>query len=107
MEEITAILDHTMYYQAEGGLLVHLRDGSAVINHSLNFNSQMISNPENDFQKLYCVTTRDIKAGEEMYEDYGNYVKMSQNWAEDIFRKYVPSRLDFEKDHEIKKTTVY
>ena len=93
--------------RGEGGLLIHLRDVSAVINHSENFNSQMISNPDNDFQKLYCVTTRDIKAGEELTEDYGNYVKMTHNWAEDVFRKYVPSRLDFEKNHEIKKTAVY
>ena len=41
------------------------------------------------------MATRDIKAGEEITENYGNYVKMTHNWAEDIFRKYVPSRLEF------------
>ena len=42
-EEVSEILQHTMYYD-EAGLLIHLRDGTGVLNHSFEFNSQMISN---------------------------------------------------------------
>ena len=100
------ILEHTMYYD-EAGLLIHLRDGCGVLNHSFDFNSQMINNRQNKFEKLYSITTRDIKAGEEITEDYGNYIKITNNWAQEIFGRYVPSRLEFEKDFGIKKMAVY
>lgn len=77
------------------------------MNHGFDFNSQMIANRENNFEKLYSVTTRDIKKGEEITENYGNYVKITHNWAEEVFRKYVPSRLEFEKDFGIQKIAVY
>lgn len=69
-----------MYYE-EGDKLIHLRDGSGVLNHEFDCNSQMIPNPENNHDKLVSVATRDIKAGEEIVEDYGNYVKSTNNWA--------------------------
>ena len=85
-----------MYYK-DGDQVVILQDGCGPTNHSFEPNSKLIKNKENDFFKLYCVSTREIKAGEEICEDYVDYVKSSNNWAEDLFRKYVPSRLDFER----------
>lgn len=42
------IIEHTMYYD-EGGLLIHLKDGTGVLNHGFDFNSQMIANRENKY----------------------------------------------------------
>ena len=44
---------------------------------------------------LKSVTLRDIKAGEEMVENYNNYPKLSKNWSEDFLREHMPSRLEF------------
>ena len=91
-----------MYYD-DGDEFIILRDGSGAINHSFQCNSQCIKNKENKFQKLYSVALRDIKAGEEMTEDYSNYVKNSNNWVQEMLRKYKPSRLQFQKQFGIKK----
>lgn len=44
---------------------------------------------------MHSIALRDIKAGEEITEDYSNYTKLTGDWVEDVFRKYVPSRLEF------------
>ena len=51
---------------------------------------------------MHSVTLRDIKAGEEITEDYSHYVKMTGDWVEDVFTKYVPSRIQFERDFNIR-----
>ena len=38
------------------------------------------------------VTVRDIKAGEEITENYVNYLTSKGKWANDLMIKYVPER---------------
>lgn len=94
------LLQYTMNYE-DGEQLLFCGDGSGVLNHSDNYNSQIVYNPENDYKKLRSVATRDIKAGEEITESYAFYPKMRQNWVEDIFRRYIPSRIEFEVTFKI------
>jgi SET domain-containing protein len=103
-EELVSILDYSMYYPG-GDIIVVLRDGAGVVNHSFEPNSQIVYNEENSAEKLCSMALRDIKAGEEIVENYGNYLKHSNNWSEDLFKKYVPSRLEFEAAFDIKKVT--
>lgn len=93
-----------MYYPDADKLIV-LRDGSGCINHSFEPNSQIVYNKENDCTKLHSKTQKKIKAGEEITENYGNYCKISGNWAEEFFRKHMPSRLEFEAAFDIKKVS--
>lgn len=81
-----------MYY-ADGDKLVIFRDGSGCVNHSFEPNSQIVFNKEKDVNKLYSIALKDIKAGEEIVENYGNYCKKSNNWSEEFLRKYTPGRL--------------
>ena len=69
-----------MYYP-DGEKLIVLRDGFGCANHSLEPNSLMVNNQEKDWTKLYSKTLRDIKAGEEITENYENYCKLTNNWA--------------------------
>jgi SET domain-containing protein len=101
-EELAHILEHTMYYSHAEAILI-LRDGAGVVNHSFEPNSQVIYNAEKNAEQLHSVALRDIKAGEEIVENYGNYPKISSNWSEAFFQKYVPSRLEFEASYDIKK----
>ena len=91
-----------MYYPDADKLIV-LQDGAGCINHSFEPNSQIVYNEEKDSSKLYSKALKDIKIGEEVLENYGNYCKLSNNWAEEFFRQHMPSRLEFEAEFEIKK----
>lgn len=64
-EEIVKLLDHTMNYEA-AGLLLYFGDGSGVLNHSEDFNSQIVFNEDKDPRQLRSIATRYIKAGEEI-----------------------------------------
>ena len=83
-----------MYYH-DGEVILVLRDGAGVVNHSFEPNSEVVYNKEKKCDLLKSVARRDIKAGEEICEDYSNFPKLSNNWAEKFLRRYVPSRLEF------------
>lgn len=51
-----------MYY-ADAEVLLPLRDGSGVVNHSFEPNSQVVYNEEKRVELLKSITLRDIKAG--------------------------------------------
>lgn len=51
------------------------------MNHSEDPNSQIVYNEEKDYRKLVSVTLRDIRAGEEITENYKNYVFGNTEWA--------------------------
>ena len=72
------MLEISMYY-IDGDKLILFRDGSGFVNHSFEPNSQIVYNEEKEFTKLYSVALKDIKAGEEITENYGNYCKISNN----------------------------
>lgn len=69
-----------MYYP-DAELVIALRDGSGCVNHSFEPNSQIIYNQEKKCELLKSMTLRDIKAGEEIVENYSNFPKISNNWA--------------------------
>lgn len=63
--ELQDLLMYSMYYN-DGDVLVMLRDGCGVVNHSEQPNSKVVFNPEGDWRQLKSVAIRDIKAGEEI-----------------------------------------
>ena len=52
---------------------------------------------------MKSVALRDIKAGEEILENYCNSVKRSGNWAEEVVDKYDRERLLLEDELGIKE----
>lgn len=70
-------------------------DGSDYINHSLNPNSQIVYPESKDYRDLKAITLRDIKAGEEIVEDYSNYPVTESKWLGAFMEKYQSGRLTF------------
>jgi hypothetical protein len=101
--EVTDVLTRTMNYE-DGNVFIYLRDGTQVMNHSDEPNSQVVYNEEGDYRQLRSIAIRDIKAGEELTENYAHYTKSRNNWVEEVFREYLPSRLEFERDFKIRST---
>ena len=101
-EEIANVVHHSKYY-VEGDTLIYLEDGQQCMNHSSDPNSQVILNKEGDWKRLRSYALRDIKAGEEILEDYGNYIKGSGGWIEPLVHKYDPDRLAIEVELGIKE----
>ncbi len=58
-----------------------LNDGSEVTNHSFEPNSRLIFNNEKEWKKLYSIALKDIKAGEEIVENYELYPCYSDSWT--------------------------
>ena len=83
-------------------MLIWLRDGTQSTNHSFEPNSEYVHHP-NDWCKIKSIALRDIKAGEEITEDYSNYTKSTGDWVEELWQKYLPERLKFEQDQGIKQ----
>lgn len=79
-EKLHSILRCSFYY-ADADVLIQVNDGSEFMNHWEDPNSQIIYNQEKDYRKLVSVTLRDIKAGEEVVEDYSNYIFGHTEWA--------------------------
>lgn len=52
-----------MYYE-DGEVLIYLRDGAEVMNHSNEPNSKTIYNEQNNPKLLKSITIKPIKAGE-------------------------------------------
>lgn len=101
-QSFIGVLDYTMNYE-DGDLMIYLGDGSGVLNHSADCNSEIVYNEEKNYKKLRSIATKDIKKGEEITENYSYYPKMRQDWVIKTFRRYVPTRLEFETDFNIEK----
>lgn len=84
-----------MYFRCSDGWLVY-RDSSQFINHALPPNSQIVYPESNDYRDLKAYALRDIKAGEEIVEDYSNYLSLGCKWVIPLLEKYNPPRLEFE-----------
>lgn len=100
--ELEDLLMYSMYYH-DGDVLMILRDGCGVVNHSNKPNSKLVLNPEGDWKKLKSVALRDIKAGEEILENYSLYSKKNVEWIEEVYRQYLPERIEFETVANIQK----
>ena len=68
------------------------------MNHNDNPNCQIVYNNEKDYRKLYSITLRDIKAGEEITQAYWNYFSKKGKWVLELMSKYEPERLSFESE---------
>lgn len=95
-----------MHYK-DGNMLILLQDGTGLLNHSFEPTCQIVFDQKKRWENMHSVALRDIKAGEEITEDYSYYVKKTGDWVEDVFRKYVPSRIQFEIDFNIKPIEIW
>ena len=101
---IRDILNGGMHYKFNDTWVAFF-DGSQYINHSLTPNSQIIYPESQDYRELKAITLRDIKAGEEIVEDYSNYCSLNSKWLGAVMEKYNGPRLEFEaelaKEHSV------
>ena len=97
-EKLHSIMRRSFYY-ADADVLIEGNDGSEFMNHWEDPNSQIVYNEEKDYRKLISVTLRDIKAGEEVVEDYANYVFGHTPWANHYMSTYYPERKALENTY--------
>ena len=101
-EEVASMI-HLSKHFMEGNILMHLRDGRGHVNHSFEPNSQAILDRQGDWKKMRAVAIKEIKEGEEILEDYSNFVKGSGTWVEEVINKYDRERLLLEDELGIKE----
>jgi SET domain-containing protein len=103
-EELEAVGDHDairsifhggMYFKCNDTWVAFF-DGSEYINHSLSPNSQIVYPESMDYRDLKAITLKDVKAGEEIVEDYSNYCCLDSKWLGSYMQKYKATRLEFE-----------
>jgi SET domain-containing protein len=84
------------YMHEPTGRLIELRDGDQFTNHSDNPNcgGPWSASPEDEA----AITVRDIKAGDEITDDYGVFRDTETDWVAELFKKYTPDRYTFEKE---------
>lgn len=84
------------YVHEPTGRLIELRDGGQFTNHSAspNCGGPWTASPVDE----HAVTVRDIKAGDELLDDYGVFRDMETEWVAALFEKYTPERYAFEKE---------
>ncbi len=82
------------YMHDPSGRLIELRDGDQYTNHSDNPNcgGDWSKNPADEFS----ITIRDVKAGDEITDDYGVFRDNETPWLAALFQKYTPERHAFE-----------
>jgi len=75
--------------------LIDLRDGAQFTNHSTSptCGGDWTADPADE----YSVTIRDVRAGEELFDDYGVFRETQSPWLKDMFQKHCPERHDFEE----------
>ena len=83
---------HGGFYYADGDVFIMLNDGTEFTNHSDDWNSQIMYHPSKDYRKMYAVTRKEVKAGDEMTGYYGNYLSTEAEWVNALMNKHVPDR---------------
>lgn len=56
----------------------------------------------NDYREIISYALRDIKAGEEILENYEDYLSLDAEWVIKLMEEFNPSRIEFEE--EIRKS---
>ena len=76
--------------------LIDLRDGAQYTNHSTSptCGGDWTADPADE----YSVTIRDVRAGEELFDDYGVFRETQSPWLKSMFQKHCPERHDFEEE---------
>lgn len=60
--------------------MIEFFDGSEFMNHSENPNSQVVFDIGKDYRKMKSYTLKAIKAGDEITENYANYLSNNTEW---------------------------
>jgi SET domain-containing protein len=87
---------HGGLYVREADVYVDLRDGSQFTNHAEDCNSQVVFDPNGDVKLMTYVARKDISAGEEITDNYGNYLSCDKEWVDSLMREYMPDRKEIE-----------
>ena len=101
MREFLSTCNHYL----PGGLIIHTTELSNNINTNKDPNVKYYSHRLGDWKQNHRVAKRDIKKGEEMFEDYNYGCKAAGTWVEDLYMHYLPDRIKFERDFGIKPET--
>ena len=102
-EEVRDIVHHSMHF-VEGSVILGINDDNRWMNHSFEPNSQVMLNKAGDWKLLYSYALRDIKAGEEIIENYMTCPKKTGGWVEEFIMKYDPERILIEVQLGIKES---
>eukprot|EP00040_Diaphanoeca_grandis_P001454 m.18599 g.18599 ORF g.18599 m.18599 type:complete len:188 (+) comp12101_c0_seq1:162-725(+) len=106
-EEISTLLSGGYPFFNDGGAFLELRDGGQMTNHSAtpNVGGPWPEVPERDTS----TALRDIKAGEEILDDYGTFHDSFLPWVDAMMKEYVEERHTFEHDHveRLEKGTIH
>jgi len=94
-EEMKNILWHG-YLNEETNTWILPQDGSQFTNHSDNPNSGNYEFDHGVLEDEMCYALRDIKAGEELVEDYTTFPSSSDFKMMNLLRKWCSGRYDFE-----------
>jgi hypothetical protein len=95
LEEMWKIMQAGIYLK-DNDLFLVFYDGSEYMNHSFNPNSQIVYPESKDYRELKPYALRDIKAGEEITEDYSNYFSHPSSWVPRLMEKYNNVKFNFE-----------
>jgi len=84
------------YMHDPSGRLIELRDGDQYTNHSdtPNCGGDWSARPDDEFS----MTIVDVKAGDEITDDYGVFRDNETPWLAALFQKYTPERHAFEME---------
>ena len=87
--------------------VIVLRDGCQLTNHS--FDPELV-NGGGDWEEEICnehaVSIKDIKAGDQLLEDYGVFQDFETPGMAELFKMYCQERYEFEKSIEIKHSVM-
>jgi SET domain-containing protein len=93
--ELNSILQGGLYLKDNDAFLV-FHDGSEFMNHCFRPNSQIVYPQSKDYRELVSYAIWDIKAGEEIFENYENYSSFNAEWLANLMEKFNNSRIWFE-----------
>jgi SET domain-containing protein len=95
--ELYELLHVGIYLKHSDAFLV-FHDGTQFTNHSLEPNSKAVMPTSKDYTQMISYALKDIKAGEEIFENYEGYLSFEAEWLIKLMEKYNPGCLEFEKE---------
>lgn len=87
---------HGGFYIEGADVFVELKDGSQFTNHAEDCNSQVVFDPSGDYRRMTYIAKKDIRAGEEITDNYGNYLSTNAEWVDVLMRTHLPDRKEIE-----------
>lgn len=66
------------------------------MNHFENPNSQVVFDLSKDYRKMKSYTLKAIKEGDEITENYANYLSNNTEWIHELVEKYSPYKYKLE-----------